>query len=132
MATGQELEVQQKQEVAQAEESTQAARYFVPFSDIHETDDALVISMEMPGVPRDNVEVMLEKDVLKVSGQVDFSGYEGLEPIYTEYAVGHFSRNFSLASTIDQSGISASVENGVLLLNLPKARAAQPRRVAVQ
>ena len=132
MATGQELEVQQKQEVAQAEESTQAARYFVPFSDIHETDDALVISMEMPGVPRDNVEVMLEKDVLKVSGQVDFSGYEGLEPIYTEYAVGHFSRSFSLASTIDQSGISASVENGVLLLNLPKAREAQPRRVAVQ
>ena len=132
MAPGQELEVQQKQEVAQAEESTRAARYFVPFADIHETDDALVISMEMPGVRRDDVEVMLEKDVLKVSGQVDFSGYEGLEPIYTEYAVGHFSRSFSLASTIDQSGISASVDNGVLLLNLPKAREAQPRRVAVQ
>lgn len=132
MAPGQELEVQQKQEVAQAQESTQAARYFVPFSDIHETEEALVISMEMPGVPRDDVEVMLEKDVLKVSGQVDFSGYEGLEPIYTEYSVGHFSRSFSLASTIDQSGISATVESGVLLLKLPKAREAQPRRVAVQ
>ena len=132
MTTGQELEVQQKQEVAQAEESTQATRYFVPPCDIHETDEALVISMEMPGVSKEDVEVMLEKDVLKVSGEVDFSGYEGLEPIYTEYAVGHFSRSFSLASTIDQSGISASVENGVLLLNLPKAREAQPRRVAVQ
>ena len=132
MAPGQELEVQQKQEVAQAQESTQAARYFVPFADIHETEEALVISMEMPGVPRDDVEVMLEKDVLKVSGQVDFSGYEGLEPIYTEYSVGHFSRSFSLASTIDQSGISATVESGVLLLKLPKAREAQPRRVAVQ
>ena len=132
MATGQELEVQQKQEVAQAEESTRAVRYFVHFADIHETDDVLVISMEIPGVPRDDVEVMLEKDVLNVSGQVDFSGFEGLEPICTEYAVGHFSRSFSLASTIDQSGISASVDNGVLLLNLPKAREAQPRRVAVQ
>ena len=132
MTTGQELEVQQKQEVAQAEESTQATRYFVPPCDIHETDEALVISMEMPGVSKENVEVMLEKDVLKVSGEVDFSGYEGLEPIYTEYAVGHFSRSFSLASTIDRSGISASVESGVLLLNLPKAREAQPRRVAVQ
>ena len=132
MATGQELEVQQKKEVARAEESTQAARYFVPCADIHETDDALVISMEMPGVARDDVEVMLEKDVLRVSGEVDFSGYESLEPIYTEYAVGHFSRSFSLASTIDQSGISAQVDNGVLLLSLPKVRQAKPRRVAVQ
>ena len=81
---------------------------------------------------RDDVEVMLEKDVLKVSGQVDCSGYESLEPIYTEYAVGRFSRSFSLASTIEQSGISAKVDNGVLLLNLPKAREAQPRRVAVR
>ena len=118
--------------MAQAEESTQATRYFVPPCDIHETDEALVISMEMPGVSKENVEVMLEKDVLKVSGEVDFSGYEGLEPICNEYAAGHFSRSFSLASTIDQSGISASVESGVLLLNLPKAREAQPRRVAVQ
>ena len=132
MATVHELEVQQKKEVARAEESTQAARYFVPSADIHETDDALVISMEMPGVSRDAVEVMLEKDVLKVSGQVDFSGYEGLEPIYTEYAVGHFSRSFSLSSTIDQSGITATVDNGVLLLSLPKAREAKPRRVAIQ
>ena len=132
MTTGQELEVQQKQEVAQAEESTQATRYFVPPCDIHETDEALVISMEMPGVSKENVEVMLEKDVLKVSGQVDFSGYAGLEPIYTEYAVGHFSRSFSLSSTVDQSGISARVDNGVLLLSLPKAREAKPRRVAIQ
>ena len=132
MATVHELEVQQKKEVAGPEETTRAARYFVPPADIHETEDALVISMEMPGVSRDDVEVMLEKDVLKVSGQVDFSGYEGLEPIYTEYAVGHFSRSFSLSSTIDQGGITAMVDNGVLHLSLPKAREAKPRRVAIQ
>ena len=131
MAPGQELEVQQKQEVAQAEESTHAARYFVPFSDIHETEDALVIAMEMPGVSRDGVDVLLERDVLRVTGQVDFSSYDGLEPIHTEYAVGHFSRSFTLASTIDQSAISARVENGVLTLNLPKTKEAAPRRVAV-
>ena len=68
MATVHELEVQQKKEVAGPEETTQTARYFAPAADIHETGDALVISMEMPGVSRDNVEVMLEKDVLKVSG----------------------------------------------------------------
>ena len=131
MTTGKELEVQQKQEVARAEEATRAARYFVPVSDIHETEDALVVTMEMPGVAKDGVEVTLERNVLKVTGEIDFSTYGDLEPLYTEYALGHFTRSFSLASTIDQEGISAAVNGGVLRLTLPKSKAATPRRVQV-
>ena len=131
MATQKEIEVQQKKEVASAEEATRSARYYVPGTDIHESDDALDIAMEVPGVARDGVEVTLEKDVLKVVAQVDFSNYEGLEPIYTEYEVGHFQRSFSLSSKIDQGGISARVENGVLHLHLPKTREASPRRISV-
>ena len=132
MATKQEIEIQRKQEVATAEEATRSARYYVPCTDIHETDEALSIAMEVPGVAKDGVEVTLEKDVLKVAGQVDFSNYEGLEPIYTEYEVGHFQRSFSLSNKIDQGGISARVENGVLHLDLPKTREATPRRISVQ
>ena len=77
------------------------------------------------------MEVTLEKDVLKVVAQVDFSNYESLEPIYTEYEVGHFQRSFSLSSKIDQGAISARVENGVLHLHLPKTREASPRRISV-
>ena len=131
MATQKEIEVQQKKEVATAEEATRSARYYVPGTDIHESDGALDIAMEVPGVARDGVEVTLEKDVLKVVAQVDFSNYEGLEPIYTEYEVGHFQRSFSLSSKIDQGGISARVENGVLHLHLPKTREATPRRISV-
>ena len=131
MATRQEIEVQQKKEVATADEATRSARYYVPGTDIHESDDALDIAMEVPGVARDGVEVTLDKDVLKVVAQVDFSNYEGLEPIYTEYEVGHFQRSFSLSSKIDQGAISARVENGVLHLHLPKTREAAPRRISV-
>ena len=131
MATEKEIEVQQKKEVATAEEATRSARYYVPGTDIHESDDALDIVMEVPGVAKDGVEVTLKKDVLKVVAQVDFSNYEGLEPIYTEYEVGHFQRSFSLSSKIDQGGISARVENGVLHLHLPKTREAAPRRISV-
>ena len=131
MATQKEIEVQQKKEVASAEEATRSARYYVPGTDIHESDDALDIAMEVPGVARDGVEVTLEKDVLKVVAQVDFSNYESLEPIYTEYEVGHFQRSFSLSSKIDQGAISARVENGVLHLHLPKTREASPRRISV-
>ena len=131
MATEKEIEVQQKKEVTGAEEATRSARYYVPGTDIHESDDALDIAMEVPGVARDGVEVTLEKDVLKVVAQVDFSNYEGLEPIYSEYEVGHFQRSFSLSSKLDQGGISARVENGVLHLHLPKTREAAPRRISV-
>ena len=124
MATKQEIEIQRKREVATAEEATRSARYYVPCTDIHETDQALSIAMEVPGVAKDGVEVTLEKDVLKVAGQVDFSNYEDLEPIYTEYEVGHFQRSFSLSNKIDQGAISARVENGVLHLDLPKTREA--------
>ena len=132
MATRQEIEVQNKKEVAAAEEATRSARYYVPSTDIHETDEALAISMEVPGVLKDGVEVTLEKDVLKVVGQVDSSNYEDLEPIYAEYEVGHFQRSFSLSNKIDQGAISARVENGVLQLVLPKTKEAAPRRISVQ
>ncbi len=132
MATKQEIEVQKKQEVATAEEATRSARYYVPSTDIHESEDALSIVMEVPGVAKDGVDVTLEKDVLRVSGQVDFTNYEHLEPIYTEYEVGHFQRRFSLSSKIDQSGISARVENGVLHLHLPKTKESVARRISVQ
>ena len=132
MTTKQEVEVQKKQEVATAQEATRSARYYVPYTDIHETDEALSIAMEVPGVAKDGVAVTLEKDILKVAGQVDFSNYEGLEPIYTEYEIGHFQRSFSLSNKIDQGAISARVENGVLHLNLPKTREAAPRRISVQ
>ena len=132
MTNKQEIEVQKKQEVATAQEATRSARYYVPYTNIHETDEALSIAMEVPGVEKDGVAVTLEKDVLKIVGQVDFSNYEGLEPIYTEYEVGHFQRSFSLSNKIDQSGISARVENGVLHLNLPKTREAAPRRISIQ
>ena len=81
---------------------------------------------------KDGVEVTLEKDDLRVVGQVHFSNYESLVPIYSEYEIGHFQRSFSLSSKIDQGGISARVENEVLLLHLPKTREAAPRRVSVQ
>ena len=132
MATRQEIEVQQKKEVAAAEESTRSTRYYVPSTDIHETDDALEVAMEVPGVARDGVKVTLEKSVLEVVAQVDSSNYDGLGPIYSEYSVGHFQRSFSLSSKIDQDGISARVDNGVLHLHLPKVREATPRRIAVQ
>jgi HSP20 family protein len=132
MAKSQELSVQQKKELSSKDEKTVPARYFVPNTDIYETDEALTLVMEMPGVEKKDVVVQLENDVLRVEGHIDFAKYEGLEPVYSEYNVGHYSRRFTLSDTIDQEGIGAELANGVLTLTLKKAKSAMPRRIAIR
>jgi HSP20 family molecular chaperone IbpA len=131
MAQSQALEVQQKKELSSKEEKTVPARYFVPYTDIFETEDALVVTMEIPGVEKDNVEINLENDTLRVEARIDFGKYDGLEPLYAEYNVGHFARAFSLSNKIDQQQIGAELADGVLTLTLKKAREAMPRRIAI-
>jgi len=131
MARSQALEVQEKKELVSKEEKTVPARYYVPTTDIFETDDALTVVMEIPGVERQALEVNIENDVLRVDARIDFSKYEELEPLYTEYKVGHFTRSFTLSNNIDQQQISAQLDDGVLTLTLKKAKEAVPRRIAI-
>src|SRR3954447_15352200 len=87
MSGTQELAIREKQELANKEEKTIPGRYFIPPADIFETDEALTVIMEMPGVEKKNVNIALENDVVRVEGQIDFAQYHGMEPVYTEYRV---------------------------------------------
>ena len=127
----QELQVQQKRELEKKQEFTVPARFFVPTTDIFETEQALSLIVEMPGVDKSKVDVSVEDGVLTIQGQLDFSKYEGMQPVYTEYNIGHYRRSFSLSNKIDQGRISAEIKDGVLTLELPKAEEAKPRRIAV-
>jgi HSP20 family protein len=132
MASRQELQVQQKRELEQKEETTAPARVFLPTADIYETPDALMVVLEMPGVEKGNVDVRVEDGVLKIEGRLDLSKYRGLQPLYTEYNIGHYSRSFQLSSKINQSKIGAELKDGVLSLMLPKAEEAKPRTIQVK
>jgi HSP20 family molecular chaperone IbpA len=131
MAIPQELQVQPKREVEKKQERTVPSAAYLPATDIFETDQALTVIMEMPGASKENVEVSVENDVITVEGRIDFSKYEGIQPVYTEYNVGNYVRSFQLSSKIEQGGISAELKDGVMTLVLPKAEEAKPRRVAV-
>jgi HSP20 family protein len=131
MANAQALEVQEKKELVTKGEKTVPARFYIPATDIYETDHALTLVMEFPGVERKDIDIHLENDVLRVEGRIKPASYEGLEPLYTEYNVGHFSRSFTLSSKIDQQQIAAELADGVLTLTLKKAKEAMPRRIAV-
>ena len=127
----QELAVQEKKELVSKEEKTVPARYYVQNTDILETDDALTVVMEIPGVEKKNVDVSIENDVLRVEGRIDFSKYGGMEPLYTEYNLGHFARAFTLSDKIDLQQITAQLDDGVLTLTLKKAKEAMPRKIAI-
>ncbi len=131
MATQQELQVQQKREVEKKQEGTIPARQFLPVTDIFETDQSLTLIVEMPGVKKDNVDVSVENDVLTIDGRIDFTNYEGLQPLYTEYNIGDYLRSFQLSSKIDQGAIKAELKDGLMTLVLPKAEKAKSRRIAV-
>ena len=127
----QELQVQRKREVESKQESTTPARVFVPVTDVFETDQALTLTLEMPGVTKDRLEVRVQNDILTVEGGIDFTPYEKLRPVYTEYNIGNYARTFQLSSQIEQDGISASLKDGVMTLILPKVEKAKPRKIEV-
>jgi HSP20 family protein len=132
MASGQELQVQQKRELEKKEEGTIPTRVFLPATDIYESEDALTVVLEMPGVDKDDVAVRIEDGVLNVEGRLDFSKYQNLVPIYTEYNIGNYARSFRLSAKIDQSKIAAEMNDGVLSLLLPKVEEAKPRTIQVK
>ena len=131
MAEERALDSVEKKELESTEEQTVPGKFYVPYTDIHETEDALLLTMEMPGVERGAVDVQLENNVLSIEGRIDFDKYQDLEPLYTEYNVGHFRRSFKLSNDVDQAKIAANIEDGVLTLNLPKAEEQKPRTITV-
>jgi HSP20 family protein len=132
MASKQELQVQQKRELEKKQETTIPARAFLPTTDIYEDEDELTVILEMPGVDKGNVEIRVQDGVLNVDGRLDFSKYQGLQPLYTEYNIGNYSRSFSLSNKIDQNRIAAEIKDGVLSLKLPKMEEAKPRTIQVK
>ncbi len=115
-----------------AGERTVQGKYYVPKTDIAETEKNLVVTMDVPGVQKENVNITLENNNLEVDAKIDFSPYEKLDPVYTEYNVGHYTRNFTVSNTIDTKNIDANLSDGVLTLTLPKAPEALPKKIEIR
>jgi len=129
--TDQEIAAKGKQPV-EGKEKTRAGRFFLPAVDIHEFGDSIKLWADMPGVKDSDVQVTLKDGVLTIVGTVSTEAYEKLSPLYTEYNVGNYFRQFELNEDIDDKRIGALMKNGVLELTLPKSERAQLRRIEVK
>jgi HSP20 family protein len=130
MMPEQEIATREKQEV-QGAEKTRPGRYFVPQVDIVENENELTLWADMPGVSDKDATVSLNDGVLTIVGKVSLAAYDKLSPLYTEYNVGNYFRQFELNEDIDEEQIKARMRNGVLTVELPKREHARPRRIEV-
>jgi HSP20 family protein len=127
-----EIALKEKQQLAKTQEQTRPGRYYIPNVNIYEFDQSLKLWADMPGVKEKDVDITLKDGVLTIIGRVATDMYAGLRPMYTEYNVGNYYREFALNEDIDEANIRASLRNGVLELELPKKEKAKPRRIEVQ
>ena len=110
----------------------QSAPALMPRVDVVEDDTGITILADLPGVPRDQLELKVEGDTLEIEGRVVQPTPEGLEATYAEVQVPRYRRAFRLGKEFNAEQIDANLKDGVLTLRVPKAEHAQPRRIEVR
>ena len=115
------------------EEAGWGVRTWAPPVDIYETDDALILKAELPGVSKDNVNIEIHQNILILRGQRKHEAEVKEENYHrVERAYGTFQHAFALPTLVDQEHVQATYKDGVLELRLPKSEAAKPKRIAIQ
>lgn len=107
-------------------------RAMLPRVDVLEDDSGITLLADLPGVPKDKLELKVEGDTLWIEGAVAQALPEGLEAVYAEVRVPRYRRAFTLSRELDSGRIDANLKDGVLNLRIPKQAHAQPRRIQVQ
>jgi HSP20 family protein len=110
----------------------ESQRAVLPAVDVFEDAAGITLLADMPGVPKDRLELKVEADTLSIEGHVVPSTPEGLEAVYAEVRVPRYRRTFTLSRELDTTKVDASLKDGVLTLRIPKQAHAQPRRIEVQ
>ena len=129
MAENSALQTREKQELEG--EGTRPGPVFRPDVDILEKQDAFMVYADLPGVDDQSIDVRLDRGVLTVDAR--FATLPGADwnPLHQEYRFGSYHREFRVSESIDAEGVSATMRNGVLELQLPKNEATQPRAIPV-
>lgn len=107
----------------------QAARTITPRVDIYESDRTFVLIADVPGVAPDGLEIVAESGSLNIHGRVVPSH---ATPLYSEYELGDYHREFMLTEDLDTDKIAATLRDGVLRLEIPKSPQVQPRKIPVR
>ena len=131
METGTAVEKHAEGDVTQREPTRGGVRYR-PAVDIVELAEELRVEADVPGASKEGIDINFEKGVLTIHAKVEPRHSEERDYLLREYGVGDYYRVFTVSENIDASKISAEYADGILTLHLPKAEAAQPRKILVR
>ena len=109
-----------------------SGQVFSPRTDIFETEDAIMVVADMPGVKDEGLDITLEQNQLAIRGKVAAQVSEEYRLTHKEYDTGHYERHFILPNAVDQAQIEAALKDGVLELRLPKGKEAALRKIPVK
>jgi HSP20 family protein len=126
-----EQAVGQKAEAPKSEGVAQERFLFSPPIDIFETDEGLVLHADLPGVSIKTLELQVQDNKLTLFGRVRPVVPPEARTVHQEYGIGDFLRSFILSDEVDYERITATMNNGVLKVVLPKAPKPEPRRIEV-
>jgi len=119
----------EKRPAARREETRERELHLSPPVDIFETDEGLSVVVDLPGVEKDAVELRVDDDVLTIKATTKHIAPG--DPVWAEYRLLNFFRQFELPEEVDQDKISAEMKHGVLTIHLPKKEQAKPRQIPV-
>jgi HSP20 family molecular chaperone IbpA len=104
----------------------------IPPVDVVEDATGITLYADLPGVPKDKLDVRVEADTLTIDAELVLPSPQGMTASHAEVQVTRYRRTFTLSKELDADQVDAEFNHGVLRIRLPKARDAQPRRISVQ
>jgi HSP20 family molecular chaperone IbpA len=131
MADVKEKEMAVKTENRPAEGQKRQPVVMTPPVDIYETEEGILLLADMPGVPKENLDVHVDKNMLTIRGEMGDIVPKDISPLYVEFNGRAFERAFTLGPDVDVSKIEASMNAGVLKIFLPKSEEVKPRKIEV-
>ena len=112
-------------------DSTRADAALMPPVEVIEDASGITLYADLPGVPKENLNLSIESDTVTIEGELHLDVPEGLEVTHAEVSIPSFRRVFTLSKELDANKVAAEFANGVLRLRIPKAEHAQPRKIPV-
>ena len=105
--------------------------YMTPPVDVIEDATGITLYADLPGVPKDKLNLHVEADALTIEGEVALVAPEGMAALHAEISLPRFRRVFTLSKELDAEHVSAEFKQGVLKLHIPKGAQARPRKISV-
>jgi HSP20 family protein len=113
-------------------DSTNGTTAWIPAADVYESENELLVTLDLPGINPKMVDVRVENNVLTIRGERKLDEKQNTENFHrVERSYGPFGRAFTLSTAVDAEKIRATYEAGVLSIALPKAETAKPKRIQI-